>query len=291
MQLGWMRGSGTQAPELSLTQARDTVAQADDLGLRQVHLSGFQIERLNDLPRPKHTRIGLDVADITPQSPRALIETVRRALDLVEGRLVLAIGSGKTARCRAISQTFETLLSDTGAHTTATDFPMLPPRPEVIALTKHLAVPDVARAAALGFHAVSPAWQTQTDISRHWPAIVAETTHAARRARPSHWHVARCIFISEDRAEIDAYRNNVAKNYMGSGASDPRVIAGPASYVAENLFNLRTRIGPFGTLQCIDPGLDPSMARTQRDRIATHLHPLLVAPTIAKPTPQELERT
>jgi len=153
---------------------------------------------------------------------------------------------------------------------------------------------DMRQAAANGFHAMSPAHQTRSCLSRHWPALVAGATHAARRACPSHWHVARCIYVSDNPAKVAAYCAGPAAAYFRqlpcSGGIDNGAapIAGSAQDVAAQLRALRARVGPFGVLHCIDPGLGIAEAQIQRQRLARDVLPIVNGklPTSIK----ELER-
>ena len=132
------------------------------------------------------------------------------------------------------------------------------------------------RSASNGFAALSPAWQTLPEIARHWFEIVAGATHAARRACPTQWHVGRLIFISDDPAAVEAYRSGPARSYLEthcpSDAQQGRedvIIAGPKRVVTERIAELIRRVGPFGTLHCIDPGLPADDAVTQMRRLAS----------------------
>ncbi|MEP3636651.1 MAG: hypothetical protein ABJN14_05240 [Paracoccaceae bacterium] len=293
MQVAWMRGSGT--PKLTAAQWHSVVAQADEIGFRQVHLTGLDDEALAAMPRLSQLRVGLDIAGFRQQAPRTLVSHIRQAYDAVDGRLVLGLTTGASPQMRATTQMFETVTSSAAPHMLPSDFPMAAPRPEVMVIPQNATSPCVALAAKNGFHMLSPAWQTRRELSRHWPSIVASATHANRRACPSQWHVARYVFVSEDRAAIAAYRSKVAQDYLGPAGVDPflaehRVIAGSATQVTEQITQLRTRIGPFGTLHIVDPGLEPHEGCRQRNRFASMVLPHLTrddAPVIQK----ALERT
>ena len=293
MQVAWMRGSGT--PKLTAAQWHSVVAQADEIGFRQVHLTGLGDEALAAMPRLTQLRVGLDVAGFRQQAPRTLVGHIRQAYDAVDGRLVLGLTTGASPQMRATTQMFETVTSAAAPNVMPSDFPMAEPRPEVMVIPQNAASPCVALAAANGFHMLSPAWQTRQELSRHWPSIVASATHANRRACPSQWHVARCIFVSDDSAAVAAYRSKVAQGYLETADVVPSlaeqvVIAGSAAQVADQIIQLRTRIGPFGTLHIVDPGLDPHEGCRQRSRFASMVLPHLTrgdAPVIQK----ALERT
>ncbi|MEO9898701.1 MAG: hypothetical protein ABJD13_10080 [Paracoccaceae bacterium] len=293
MQVAWMRGTST--PTLTATQWHSVVVQADEIGFRQVHLTGLGDEALVAMPRLTQLRIGLDLAGFRPQAPRTLINNIRQAYDAVDGRLVLGLTTGASSQMRATTQIMETVTSKAAPNMLPSDFPMAEPRPEVMVIPQNDTAPSVTLAAANGFHMLSPAWQTRQELSRHWPAIVASATHASRRACPSQWHVARCVFISDDRAAIAAYRSKTAQAYGTKPGVDPskaeqNIIAGSAAEVFEQITQLRTRIGPFGTLHIVDPGLDHDEGCRQRSRFASMVLPQLTrgdAPVIQK----ALERT
>lgn len=295
MQLAWMRGSDAHAPQLSITQWRSIVAQSDELGFRQVHWAGSGPDTLGELPRLSRLKIGIDVARFGSHAPRALVGAIQRATDLMEGRLVLALKTGHSPRDRTTGQMFETVLSEPTPHMVQSDMRMAAPRPEVLVVAKAGTTPGVARAAANGFHVLSPAWQTRQELSRQWPAIVAGATHAARRSCPSHWHVARCIFVSDDRAAVAAYRQGVALAYFKRAAvaqvmAGKFVIAGSAAEVAAQVSRLRARVGPFGTLHCIDPGLDAAEGLRQRARLVSQVLPRMTGSETSTPE-KILERT
>ena len=293
MQVAWMRGSGT--PKLTAAQWNSVVGHADEIGFRQVHLTGLGADVLDGLPRLNRLRIGLEIAGFPPQAPRALIDSIRRSYDTVEGRLVLGLTTGVSPQMRAITQMIETLTSDAAPRVLLSDLPMAAPRPEVMVTPQSKTTPCVTLAAANGFHLMSPAWQTRQEVSRHWPAIVANATHAKRRACPSLWHVARCVFVSEDRTAVAAYRSHAMQGYLRTAGAAPSsveqlVIAGSAADVAAQIQQLRTRVGPFGTLHIVDPGLDHDEGCRQRNLFASTVLPQLTgdeAPAIQK----ELERT
>ncbi|MDA8586802.1 hypothetical protein N9L47_11140 [Rhodobacteraceae bacterium] len=292
MKLGWMRAGN--ARRLSGPENRDAIVQADALGMRQIHLPDLDLDDVSQLPKTSHTRIGVSIGVDPRRSPRKLERCLRHALDRLDGRLVLAVEADTSPKSFIVSQTIETLTTATPSPLVTTDFPMHAPRPEVLSIPQIGQAPDMRRASAHGFHCLSPAWQTRADISRHWPEIVAGATHALRRARPSTWHVARCVFVSDDRNEVAAYCAGVAALYLNHGittGTDPAslVIAGPATDVAAKLMELRARVGPFGVLQCLDPGLEAREGICQRERLVRQVLPAL-APAIHF-NEKELERT
>ena len=294
MELGWMRATGPDRPPLSWSAIRDAIAQSDALGLRQIHLPDLAFEMLDQLPKTGCVRLGVDVGALPPHPPRTLANNLHRILDKLDGRLVLGLSAEVSARARTANETIETLMSEAVARPLPTDFPMEAPRPEVLEVPQSGCSPNVHRSAANGFHALSPAWQSQAEIARHWPAIVAGATHATRRARPSQWHVARLIYVSDDAAAVSAFLNGPAAAYFGRTAqskADPAslAVAGNASEVAAKLLHLRKRVGPFGVLQCIDPCLDADEGMRQRERLMTHVMPVLQGETPI--FEKELERT
>jgi len=104
--------------------------------------------------------------------------------------------------------------------------------------------------------------------------------------------------VSDDRAAVDAYINGPAKAYLTrisprgtlpAEALKNTVIAGPAEEVAQRLAQLRARVGPFGTLHCIDPGVDTGLARQSLDRLASDVLPAMSHTPLD--LAKELERT
>lgn len=292
MKLGWMRISYESRMWLPQATLHDTVLQSDELGFDHLHTA--QPNDVDRLPASHHLQIGLDLSGFPKQSPRSLITAIRSIYDRLEGRVVLRLPTGPSATDRSALQSFETMFADQLPGTAQSDFPMQAPRPDLLVVPRAGTAPDVSRAAANGFHALSPVWQGHAELARHWPAIVAGATHSKRRVCPSQWHLARLIFVSDDRAAVAAYHTGPARFYLRRlGLPDTDfsdlVIAGPAQDVAQQLQHLRKRVGPFGTLHCVDPGLSPSEAAQQRVRIITQVRPALQAPAIS--TPKQLERT
>ena len=279
MELGWMRIASHDAAPMSTAAIRDAIAQTEALGFRQIHLPELNLNFLRHLPETETLRFGLDVSTMTNLPPRALAEKLHCAMHKLNGRLVLGLHLDATPQSRITSQVIETLLSDTAPRPLDTDLPMCPPRPEVLVMPEAGNNADMRQAAANGFHAMSPAHQSRSCLSRHWPALVAGATHATRRACPSHWHVARCIYVSDNPAKVAAYCAGPAATYFrqlsrSSGIDKGAApIAGSVQDVAAQLQTLRARIGPFGVLHCIDPGLGMSEGQIQRQRLAKEVLP------------------
>ena len=281
MRLGWMRLSDEATPALRQAELIETVAQADALGLDQIYLSGFGPEVLDALPEVPSLDIGLDFDRFPVSSPRETEACFRAAQDKIDGRLFLGETSASGTHDPSAPDLIETILSDTYPHPLRSDYPMAPPRPEVLVLPHMGQGADVARAAANGFHALSAPWQSTGALSRHWPGFVAAATHSALRARPCHWHVARLIHVSDDREAATSYRTEIAQAYLErAGVTDPEIaadliVAGTAEEVIAKLRRLRARVGPFGTVHCVDPGLAPNEAARQRVRLARDVMPAL----------------
>ncbi len=287
MRLAWMRSSNTLVPRLSASELRREVSHSDELGLRQYHLSGRGLDVLEALPPMHRLRIGVDLPAPGSESLHSLRRTVRSARDGLEGRLVLGLDTDRLAGFGTGDNAMEFALSETTQPCASGRREMAASLPEVLVLPKPGRVPDVARAAAHGFHVYSPAWQSRRDVSRHWPAIVAGATHALKRVRPCQWHIARFVFVSDDRALVDDYLNGPALRYLNWAVSRTMreqnagdfLIAGSSEEVAERLVRLRRLVGPFGTLHCVDLGLDHAEACRQRERLVKEVLPLMASVT------------
>ncbi|MEL6522439.1 MAG: hypothetical protein AAFQ66_15840 [Pseudomonadota bacterium] len=283
MELGWMRA---RSP-LSWEETLSIVAQADEVGLRQIHLPTLNFGSLARLPRTMQVMVGVDASTLPAQSPRNMAERLQDACRFRDGQLVLTVSPSASPATWTANQTLETLLSDGSERPLKTDLP-IDPRPEVLALPSSTYPMDMRNAAGNGFHVMSPAWSSWSSITRHWTEIVLGATHAVRRACLSHWHVARYVFVSDDRAELAAYRANIA-NLFPHHRLDDVTIAGSAETVAQDIRKLRRRVGKFGVLQIIDPGFDLVMGRRQRERLVRQVLPMIAEHTSA--TGQVVEPT
>ena len=294
MQVGWMRVSERRDQALTYAATCQAVAQADSLGLHQIYLAGQMPDLLADLPRTNRVRIGLDLTAFAAKARDNTAEAIRAAHDRLDGRLVIGLMTGQTVEARTMEEVFGAHMSDYPSAALYSDLPMEQPQPDVLSLPRPGTAPDLRTAVTNGLHVLSPAWNERDQLARHWPDIVAGATHARRRARPLLWHVARCIYVSSDRAQVDAYKAGPAKAYLRrAGVRTDRaaslVIAGSAQHVAEQVRDLRTHIGPFGTLHCIDPGLEPATAARQRELLMTQVLPQLEGATPV--ASRQLERT
>lgn len=114
---------------------------------------------------------------------------------------------------------------------------------------------------------LSVSWLNQTELARHWAALVAGSTHAGHRARPEDWRVARTIVVSSDAERAEAAiksDNSPCRAYYakmaGSDATPSEVdtllercvLFGSLNSVLEELHEIAISSGPFGTLTLID---------------------------------------
>lgn len=278
MEIGWIRATG--ADVLSQRDVQAIVAKADEYGLRQAFIPGLHAREIEDLSPTKHLKIAVNGKDFVGRSPRDMADTMRRLSHRWHDRLVVAMPAVMTTRDRTTNQMIETLFVSTPASPyCAADYGD-EYKAEVLATCGSRVAPDMRRAAGNGFHALSPCWQSACRVARCWTDIVIGATHAGRRARHSHWHVARCIFVSDDPGEVAAYRAKLAEPFLrrhGSGAADASdlIIAGTASDVVRQLKQFRAQVGPFGVLHSVDPGLPPAKALKQIDVLANVVVPRL----------------
>lgn len=291
MLLGLIRDPDPADPVDAKNGSLETIALADCLGLRQVQLCARD-ERDLDLiiEMTERIRIGLGAARLNGRSPGAKARDLRAMQDRAGGRLVLGLPSDTSPGARREAETLETLVSEPGLCPLSADlptdprFPIAPPRPEILGLPVTGTPQEAAASAALGRLILSPAWITPQALSWHWPAIVAGATHARRRVHPAHWHVARCVMVSDDPDAIARFTNGPVRAYLmrcGVAETDLRrllphlVIAGPAARVASAISRMRNRVGPFGVLHCIDPGGDAAPVRETLTRMVRDVLPAL----------------
>ena len=282
MELGWIRTKS----DLSRRETCAIIAHADDTGLRHVHLPTITLGTLAGLPKSGRVSVSVQASTLSPQSPRAVAEALRTACRVMDGRLVLTLSSGGSPATWAFNQMLEALLVHNADPLVKPDL-SIEPRPGVLVLPDRGDAPDMRRAAGNGFHVMSPVWSAPSSVTRHWREIVLGATHALRRASLSQWHVARCVFVSEDRAKLDAYRTRIANAFPHHQISDV-MITGPAAKVAYEIAKLRQRAGRFGVLQVIDPGFDLFEGRQQCERLVRDVVPIVRADEFVKK--QEMER-
>ncbi|MGH8597934.1 MAG: LLM class flavin-dependent oxidoreductase, partial [Gammaproteobacteria bacterium] len=134
-------------------------------------------------------------------------------------------------------------------------------------------------AGSRGFMPVSANFVAEWVLKTHWPAYAAGARDAGRTPNPGDWHVARSIFVAETDAEAAAFVNQAGGAYsyyfeylyqifdrskfrgpfVANAEDDPAklqptqmreacVIHGSPRTVAEQILQLRDRIGDFGTL-------------------------------------------
>lgn len=261
--------------------------------------------------RNNHLKIGLDASAFGLLSPRDLEIAIREVNERFEGQLCLGVrmcsGNGST-QSRVEAQNYETMFSQApsgNAPSVPSRFPMKAPCPKIIGLPMNGSLQEAAVAAARGYDPLTPSWLSHRDVAHHWPAIVKGATLALRRARPSHWQLARSIVVHDDPATVDAYvfgaRSPIRAYYSRlarhglidsniDGALKKLVIAGSAKKVAENVLTLQEAVGEFGTLHVVDhAGRDPEMTRNTMVRLAQDVMPMVTK--IGADTSKELERT
>jgi hypothetical protein len=256
-------------------------------------------------------RVGLDAMAFGRRAPRDLEAAVLAMNSDLDGRLSLGVemcGPKASTRCKAEAQNIETLFSDNPAweYTPGgSRSAMEPDCPEILGLPVVGSAQETALAAARGYRALTPSWLPHRDVARHWPAVVVGATSALRRARPSHWQLARTIVVHDDPAMVHAYvygarspirryYSRLAKRGLISPGIDENlkhlVIAGTADQVAGKILALQEAVGEIGTLHCIDhPGSDPEMTRNTLVCLAEDVMPMLGNPSANKT--KELERT
>lgn len=276
MEIGWIRATGTEV--LSKQDVRAILAKADDYGLRQAFLPSLNVTDIQDLPRTNHLKIAVNGEEFVGRSPRAMADTIRHLSQRWEDRIVVTMPAVDSTRARTTNQMIETLFVDTPTPCYHNDDNAPQHKTEILATCATRIAPDMRRAAGNGFHALSPCWQSTCKVARCWTDIVIGATHAGRRARPSHWHVARCIFVSDDAGEIAEYRAKLAEPFLlrhGSTHADLNdlIMAGTAAEVTERLKRFRAQVGPFGVLHLVDPGLSSDKASKQLNMLANVVVP------------------
>ncbi|MEP5729962.1 MAG: hypothetical protein ABJL67_11405 [Sulfitobacter sp.] len=114
---------------------------------------------------------------------------------------------------------------------------------------------------------LSVSWLNKTELAKHWAAHVTGSTHAGLIARPEDWRVARTILVCEDAARAEAavksddspcrdYYRRMAKPGATSadidGLIESSVLYGPLQSVLDQLMDISSASGPFGTLALVD---------------------------------------
>lgn len=134
-------------------------------------------------------------------------------------------------------------------------------------------VAPVERASAVlahcvqGYAPLSVSWLDSDALARHWAACVTGCTHAARRARPQDWRVARSVIVHPDPAQAEAMAKHpdspcraYYRDHAAIGADDAAIDAlidgcvlyGTATQVLAKLRAITDVSVWFGTLVVID---------------------------------------
>jgi hypothetical protein len=312
MRLGYIRIPDQHPIHETRVDMQEKLALADRLEFDIAYLPNTSPQHLQaSLDGTNHPRIALDASAFGPLAPSDLEAAVRTTNHRFGGNLRLGVEmscASVSTKCKTNAQAFETMFSHDPRPErvqSTSRYPMKPPCPEIIGVPVTGHRDEVAHAAARGYLPMTPSWLADTDVARHWPAIVQGATSAVRRARPSHWQLARMIVVHDDPASIDAYvfgrsspirRHFVQLSKRGLIGADVDthmkrvVIAGSASKVAEEILALRETVGEFGTLHVVDPlGSDPSMTRNTMVRLVQNVMPMIGKSDTS--TPKKLEKT
>lgn len=135
----------------------------------------------------------------------------------------------------------------------------------------------VRQTATAGQMSLSASWLDVDGLARHWAAYVTGCTHAARRARPQDWRVARTVLLHSDPARAEAAAKDpdspcraYYRDHAPAGADDVAIDAliddcvlyGTPQRVLERLNDMIQASAAFGTLAMLDHDWpDPSWAR------------------------------
>lgn len=114
---------------------------------------------------------------------------------------------------------------------------------------------------------MSVSWLGADALARHWAACVTGSTHAARRARPEDWRIARTVVLHPDAARAEALAKHpdspcraYYRAHAAIGADDAAVDAvidgcvlyGTPAMVRERICEIVDVSVRFGTLALID---------------------------------------
>lgn len=278
MQFGWNDVDAESDTAFSQAHLTGLVEDADRLAYKYLHIPAQNFRAETALPTPKSVNLVMPLRAFEGDSARTAVARIRRCYDRLEGRLALKFCARETNAMRTSFQILETLLTETAHAPKIAGLALPEPQPEVLMVGQDGSAETIGNAAARGFHVISPDWQPAQELARHWPRIVAGSTHAAIRACPKRWHVARNIFITDSADAAKAYAGKLAKLSRRNGAAD-QLIAGSVETVARHLRHLRTHIGPFGVLHCTTPGLGQKASEYQRHIFASEVLPALMAPS------------
>lgn len=316
---------------------------ADDLGFSEAYFAGTPTGEPADLnpstilavklaDATHQLRIGIDSAMLGAASARSLAQSISLLDQLLDGRLFLGVlPVGESGRIKSshdmenradvpnllgeVLECWRDNVPDGPRRTTRPAegrhrsfdlaIPLQQPHPMILALPRTGGCDEVATAATDGFRPVSASWLSQRDVAAHWPALVAGATRGGKWACPSHWRVARSIFICDDQHITEAYvkgpRSPYRKYYEAvlrrTGGDrdldqllDDVVISGPASQVADRLCALQALTGDIGTLLYVDHvWADRDLARSSLIQMAEKVMPAVQPATIRHN--RELEHT
>ncbi|MEP5009980.1 hypothetical protein, partial [Roseobacter sp.] len=125
---------------------------------------------------------------------------------------------------------------------------------------------------------LSVSWLNKTELARHWAAHVSGSTHAGLRARPESWRVARTIVVCADAARAEyavKSEDSPCRAYYAKMAApgadrvtvdaliDDCVLYGTLQSVLDQLQDISTASGPFGTLTLVDHAWPDSELATE----------------------------
>ena len=188
--------------------------------------------------------------------------------------------------------------------------PLQSPRPEIVGTVVAPFSKGVIAMGERDFHPLSanfllPAW-----LNSHWANYVTGVTNRGATPRTADWRVARTIFVADDdRVALDygrqsagspyrfyyfqmlkkmamAGRLNLFKEEQSAPDSsvnietvlDDLVICGTPSKVADEILDLRERVGDFGEI--VYAGMDwvdPTLGRRSLELMATEVMPMVNA--------------
>ncbi|CUH68053.1 hypothetical protein TG4357_03364 [Thalassovita gelatinovora] len=126
---------------------------------------------------------------------------------------------------------------------------------------------DVRAQSFQGHAPLSVSWLDTDTLARHWAAHVTGCTHAARRARPDDWRVARTVIVSNDPARAEAAAKDpdspcraYYRSHAPAGADDASIDAlidgcvlyGTPVSVLDRLQDITEVSAAFGTLTLVD---------------------------------------
>ncbi len=199
--------------------------------------------------------------------------------------------------------TRRTLLPDTGMGVFIK--PYQKPHPPIVVTVVVPHSKGLAAAAARGWQPITANFIPVEAVATHWPMYVQGCRQGNLQEDHRHWRIARSIFVGDDdtaarRFATDRngphwfyYWNLIEKRRAIGGVSafkhdpslpdsavtpeyliDRLVIAGGVDRVAEQILELRKRVGPFGSLlYCGHDWVDPQQAKRSMELMANEVMP------------------